>query len=677
MRRGLGLLGTICHRFKSIMPSAKLAPLNFNLDAASIVPITKAAIEKANIELDAIGRIDGPKFSDAMARLAQLEADIQISTAATSFLQHVSSDIAIRDASVEAQMLLDAFYIDKGMREDVYAVTKKIQEAEGNALEGDKKWFLEKVILGFKQNGLGLDQEKRELLKEKRKRLADLCTEFSRNLNEDTTSVSFTAEQLDGCTSDFLESLSKTEDGKFIVTTKYPDVAGVMQYAKNEETRKAVDISFNTRASINSPLLEEAIRLRFECAQLLGYATHADFQLEDRLAKTRDAVLKFELDLKEKLTPLGAKELERLRGLKLAETGSESFRTWDLAYFSRILKEREYSVDQELLKEYFSLETVLKSMLEIYEEVLGLKFNVDASIPVWHEDVKAVRVTNACGGSEVGLFYLDLFPRDGKYSHAACFPMSPGYVDIHGNRNLPVSAIVANFTKPTSDKPSLLKHDEVTTFFHELGHAMHDMCALATFSRFSGTSVETDFVEAPSQMLENWCWDKATLKRLSKHFKTGEPLSDELIANLVRSKHFNDGLHNLRQVFFGLFDLTIHSITSKNGLSNGETIDQLYSRLRREISLLQEPEGVCPAASFGHMMGGYDSGYYGYLWSEVFSADMFASRFEAEGLQNPQVGMSYRREILQPGGSRDGIESIKAFLGREPTPDAFLRSIGL
>lgn len=660
-----------------VMSSSTLNPLKFKLDPTSILNITKSTIENANKELDAIGSLEQPSLGTAMTRLAKLEADIQTTTAAAGFLQHVSMDKAIRDSSVEATMLLDAFYIEKGMREDIYKQTVKVHEQEGNSLEGESKRFVEKVLLGFKQNGLALDKEKRDLLKEKRMKLADLCTEYSRNVNEDNTSVIFTAEELEGCTADFLASLEMTPKGKYVVTTKYPDVAGVMQYAHNEETRKAIDVAFNSRAKANSILLEEAIRLRFECAELLGYPTHADFQLEDRLAKTTSAVLKFEEELRGKLLPLGEREIARMRDLKIKETGSDSFRTWDMQYFARIIKEREYAVDQELLKQYFSLETVMSSMLQIYEEVLGLKFTTDASIETWHEDVKAIRVSNASDGAEVGLFFLDLYPRDGKYSHAACFPLAPGYAKADGSRQLPISAIVANFTKPTSDKPSLLKHDEVVTLFHELGHAMHDMCAIVTYSRFHGTNVETDFVEAPSQMLENWCWDKATLKRLSKHYKTGEPLGDDLIANLVKSKNFNDGLANLRQVFFGLFDLSIHSIRSASGLPNGESIDSLYARFRKEITMIEQPESVCPAASFGHMMGGYDAGYYGYLWSEVFSADMFFSRFNVEGLQSPAVGLAYRREILQPGASRDGMDSIKAFLGREPTPDAFLKSIGL
>jgi Zn-dependent oligopeptidase len=659
-------------------PSAFPSVIKFDLKSDELIEKTKEIIGKANETLDRIGSLPAGScsFESAMKPLALMESDLQTQTAAIMFLQHVSTSPELRDASVEGSKLLDAFYIEKGMREDVFKVSREVEKNEAGKLEDEAKRFLEKVLLGFKQNGLALSETDRAVLKEKRKRLAELCTEYSRNLNEDKTSLKFSKEELDGCTDDFLSGLEKDGD-KYIMTTKYPDVAGTLRYAKNETVRNQVDLAFNSRASVNSPILEEAIRVRYECAKLLGYKNHAEFQLEERLAKTVPAVLKFENELWEKLLPLAKKELDLVKGLKKEMTGSDSFRTWDLQFFSRIIMERDYAVDEEKLKEYFSLETVVAEMLKIYEEVLGLKFVIESSVPVWHEDVKAIRVKDAASGEDIGLFFLDLYPRDGKYSHAACFPLVPGCQLADGSRQLPVSAIVANFSKPSASKPSLLKHDEVTTLFHELGHAMHDMCAKVTFSRFHGTSVETDFVEAPSQMLENWCWDPKALKRLSKHYLHGTPLDDSLIVNLIKTKNFNAGLANLRQVFFALFDMTIHSIESPAGLPNNETINQLYARLRKQITMLEQPEGACPPASFGHMMGGYDAGYYGYLWSEVFSADMFFSRFETEGLQSAKTGMDYRREILTPGGSRDGMDSLRGFLGRDPNPEAFLHSIGL
>ncbi len=275
----------------------------------------------------------------------------------------------------------------------------------------------------------------------------------------------------------------------------------------------------------------------------------------------------------------------------------------------------------------------------------------------------------------VGHFYLDLHPRAGKYTHAACWDLQPGYTQLpSGQRQFPVAAMVANFTAPIGNKPSLLKHDEVVTLFHELGHAMHDMCAHVQISRFHGTSVEYDFVEAPSQMLENWCWQEAELERLSSHFlRPEERLPGDLIRALISTKNLNAGLMNCRQLFFGLWDLHIHSQAGMGA----DAIDAAYERMRREIALIPQPAGVWPAASFGHMMGGYDAGYYGYMWSQVFSADMFYSRFLPALKEPATVGAAYRQEILAPGGSRDANVSLKAFLGREAQQESFLRSLGL
>lgn len=281
----------------------------------------------------------------------------------------------------------------------------------------------------------------------------------------------------------------------------------------------------------------------------------------------------------------------------------------------------------------------------------------------------------------VGHFYLDLHPRSGKYTHAACWDLQPGYTMLpSGERQHPVAAMVANFTPPTGQKPSLLKHDEVVTLFHELGHAMHDMCAHVQVSRFHGTSVEYDFVEAPSQMLENWCWQEAELTRLSSHYlRPEERLPTALIRSLIATKNLNAGLMNCRQLFFGLWDLHIHSQSSHSSQASltADDIDRAYEQMRREIALIPQPVGVWPAASFGHMMGGYDAGYYGYMWSQVFSADMFYSRFLSSLAEPAAVGAAYRKEILAPGGSRDASVSLKAFLQREPQQESFLRSLGL
>lgn len=479
--------------------------IDFRLSSKDVLEITKKAITDARADLDNLGQKSSSPL-ETIKQLALSEARLQTSTAAALFLRNVAVDAKVRQASVEANDLFDAFTIEKGMREDVLRLFSAMKE--DNFL-GEDLQFYKKVMLGFKQNGLGLDPEQRATLRAKRERLSLLSSEYLKNLSDDNSHVLFTREELEGCPEEFLGSLDKAVEGgeRLVVTTKTPDVTCVKQYARREETRRAIEVAFNSRARMNSALLEEAIRLRFECAQLLGYPTHAHFRLDDRLAKTPEAVIQFEEGLRQKLTPLAQEELTRLKAIKLAETGSDSFRTWDYQYYSRILRQRDYGVDQEVLKTYFNLENVIDEMLRIYEEVLCLRFEVKGNNPdLWHPDAKTVLVFDGATGHAMGTFFLDLYPREGKYGHAACFQLVPGCELSDGSRQLPVSAIVANFTKPyylilhyvslkimfrTKDLPSLLNHEEVVTLFHELGHAMHDMCARTKYSRFHGTNVET------------------------------------------------------------------------------------------------------------------------------------------------------------------------------------------
>eukprot|EP01134_Creolimax_fragrantissima_P003375 CFRG3375T1 len=336
-----------------------------------------------------------------------------------------------------------------------------------------------------------------------------------------------------------------------------------------------------------------------------------------------------------------------------------------------MVQEKQFQIDHQTLREYFPLHAVTKGLLQIYQTLLGLKFEEVENPHTWHKDVQLFSVNDIAGDTPrlLGYFFLDLHPRDGKYGHAACFGLQPSCIGPSGERQVSVAACVANFTKPTATKPSLLLHNEVETFFHEFGHVMHNLCAQASFEMFAGTHVERDFVEAPSQMLENWCWEKESLRMMSEHFETKAPIPDEMIEKLVASKKANAGLLNKRQLLLATFDQTIHQ-TAK--IDTAKTFADLSKRIWGVV----QPEGTNMAASFGHLAGGYDAQYYGYMWSEVYSADMFSARFGKEGIMNCKTGMSYRNSILAPGGSRDALESLVKFLGRPPNADAFLRSKG-
>ncbi|GAA6035656.1 hypothetical protein JCM8097_004955 [Rhodosporidiobolus ruineniae] len=664
-----------------------------SITAASIPTIVDASLAKSTAVLDKIASL--PKDQRTFKTVARPyalrmgEGDREIEP--SLFLQYVSTDEAIRDASVEADKKVNEWGLEALTRLDVYEALLDAQKhTEENKVElnAEEKRLLERLILERKRNGLGLPEEKRKEYLELKKKIMQLEVDFQRACNEEKGFLLFTKEELEGVPADVIAGFPEV-DGTLKCTHKTPDYSPIITYAHNPETRKKMVLSYENKTIQNAPVLQEIVKLRHEAAQMLGYENHAAWTLEVKMAHTPSEVDAFLADLESKLRPLGLAEREKLLELKKEEhkkrglPEDDQFWLWDYRYYDNLYTQRTLSLDQTLVKQYFPVKTVVPAILAIYKDLLGVELvpvprTEEAGGESWHEDAEtyAVWESGKVGQGKdafLGYIHLDLFPRPNKYGHAAVWGLLPSYVDASGERQPPVVCMVANLAKQTGDKPATMKHDDVVTFFHEMGHAYHGLLSKTQFAKFHGTAVSRDFVEAPSQMLENWCWQPEELRYISSHYETGEPLPQDLIEKIIQSRKINQGLFNLRQLFFGKYDMLLH--TSAHNLSADE-MSKLWCDLREKTSLVTIGEGevVGGQSGFAHIAGGYSAGYYGYLWSQVFSADMFASVF-AKDPMSAEAGDRYRRKILEVGGSRDEMDSLVDFLGRKPTNDAFLKSL--
>ena len=643
-----------------------------SVTAESVADVTEAAITEAESLLDAVIQVDGDRtYTNTVAPLDTVGVLVSDASGGGSFMAKVHPDAGVRAAGVAAGERTSKWAADLMMRPDLAAAVRAYAAAnDAAALEDLEARNLEFWLRDLRRAGHDLAEGDQARLRELRQRLIELQVAFNSNLNEWDDAIVMTREDLAGLPDAYIERLEPGDsEGTYRVSMDYPDYIPFIEEAQNRELRRQMQFKFwNRAAEVNMPLMEEAVAVRNEIAFLLGYDTWAEYALEVKMADP-DGVDALYASIIPGLTTRAKAELEALQELADADLDHDSIRSWDWMYYHTQQRRQNFGIDQNEVAEYFPLETVIDGMFEITGEVFGLEYREVPKPRAWHADVTLYEIHNRGEDQPIAYFYADLFPRDGKFGHAACFSITGGMRTEDGSYRAPVSAVVANFTKPGPGSPSLLKHDEALTLFHEFGHVLHFSLTSVDHPRFAGYDTEWDFVEAPSQIMEHWMWQPEVLQRFARHHDTGETIPTDLVERLVAARDQNIGLSTLRQVFLGKFDLAIHTGSSEIDLDQA-------TRDAFALTLIPYHEGTHFAASFGHLMSGYDAGYYGYQWAKVYGDDMF-SVFSDEGILSPEVGARYRNEVLARGYSRDAIEHLRAFLGREPSPTAYLENLGL
>ncbi|MBI3552514.1 MAG: Zn-dependent oligopeptidase [Elusimicrobia bacterium] len=646
--------------------------INWKLDPAQIAGQYAAAQSQLEASLKGIlGVPAGARnFDNTVKAFETANAVFDQQIQSLAFLGYVSPDKAVREAGLKVEADAGAYGVAVWARPGLYQAVKDYAD-KGETLTGEDGRLLTRMLREFKSSGHGLSPEDKDKLQKIQERLSVISTEFEGNINADNGGMDVKLEDLKGLPDDIIKRLqqNQTPDGKIRVTLKYPDYIPFMKYADNGELRRQLQLKYQNRAvEKNLPILSEALRLRDQSAKLLGYSSFPEKALEGRMAETPQKVW----DFLNGLWPILRTQDQDLKDL-LAEKRkddpkAERVESWELSYYSDKLRKARFDLDSEEVKKYFPVDTVVAGTMRVYQRILGVTFTEVASPEAWHSDVRLFRINDGKDGREIGYFYLDIHPRQGKYSHAAAFTIIQGR-ELEQNGYLkPVSAMVANFPKGAPGQPALLPHSDVETFFHEFGHLMHQTLTKARYATFSGSSVARDFVEAPSQMLENFVWEREVLDEISGHYQDpSKKLPDALFQKMLAAKNFGNGIHYLTQLAFAMIDMLYHTAVPAD-------TSRLFNQMMELVGLVPVNPGAHSEASFGHLMGGYAAGYYGYLWSEVFADDIF-TRFKKEGLFSPAVGKAWREEVLEKGSSRPEMESLIAFLGRLPSSEAFFKRL--
>lgn len=650
--------------------------LRFDYTPQEISALEERAAKELDINLNFLAAIpaDRRDFTNTVRALEDAYTSYWFVPKNLSLLSYFHQDSAVRDAAAN----LEAIGVDKKLsvfaRKDVYKALKEYADTNPQLNHEDMR-LLSKWLERFERAGMALSEKDAEAYAKLNTARLNKITRYNVNLNNYKDELVVGREELDGLGETYINRLERTKDGKYIVTLKYPDYNPFMSSAKSEKVRKALQEKFARRGGKeNVKLLEDTVELRRKQAALLGFKRYPDYVLPVRMAKNYETLEAFLKNLQKEVTPLAQDEMKAYLKLKEETTGQQAdeMTAWNLPYWSNQYKKKYYQVDDDKIKEYFPADKVISGMFEVFGSLFGITFT-QADLPVWHPEVVVYQIKDKKTGELISNFYLDLFPRDGKYTHAATWSFVDRFELPDGHMQTPSVVIAANFTPAGNGTPSLLEHSEVETLFHEFGHVLQMSMATSKYATLTGDNVAWDYIEAHSQLLENWAWQPQVLKKISAHYKTGEALPDGLISSLVKSKNVGVAVAFLRQNFLGQYDLALHTAAKRVDST------KLYAQMMHNISGIPMTKGTYPQASFGHIMSltdPYDVGYYVYAWSLVIAQDIF-SRFEDEGLFNAELGAKLRKYIYTPGTVYDENEMVEKFLGRPYNDKAFLKSLGI
>jgi peptidyl-dipeptidase Dcp len=651
------------------------------------LPALEVAIAEGKSEIDAIvNNPEKPTFENTIVALDESGALLDKVTSVMFNLNSAETSPELQKIVKEASPVLTEYSNDIILNAGLFARIKLVYDQLDQlkaTMDAESISLLEKTYKRFSRNGANLNEDEKSRLRDIDKKLSELSLTFGEHILHETNEffMEITDEKDLVGLPDFVKEAAKIaakerEKEGWIFTLQVPSYMPFMMYAENRELRKKLAVAFNSRGfhnddTDNQEIVKEIVKLRHNRAKLLGYHSHADFVLEERMAGSAERVMSFLDEMYEYAKPVAEAQMaELLAYAKSLGFAEDILQRWDYAFYSEKLKKEKYSIDDETLKPYFKLENVVEGVFKVAEKLYGLHFTENSQIPVYHPEVKAYDITDD-KGNFIAVFYADFFPRAGKRNGA----WMSGLRDqrfIKDKNIRPHIINVCNFTKPTESQPSLLTFDEVTTLFHEFGHALHGMLSDCKYGSTSGTNVYWDFVELPSQFMENFCYEKEVLDLFARHYQTNESIPQELIEKIKASANFMEGYTTMRQLSFGILDMAYHGkpqeITS---------VEAFEKQAIAKTSLFPETEGISTSTAFSHIFaGGYSAGYYSYKWAEVLDADAF-DYFKQKGIFNKEVSESFRKNILSKGGSENPMVLYKRFRGAEPSPKSLLKRAGL